>query len=254
MSKGPWKKKNVLLAGELQDEGSPEIDLTEEEANALVPVPEPAPEPVAPAATPVVASTPITMTLGDLQAVMATVASGNAALADAVTKGIADAREPIPENKIGPGVSEANPLGDREHPRPGLKCKFTYGTQDARTKIIHHTYPIEAQDLTVYEQIALNTLEPAHATIKRLDGAPMKVSVVPERDPVTDDVIQMTIVVPTDVTAKGSQIKNMLPGVLSVVQQLTGRDFSALSLSDLAWFMAEHRAKRYVSEREPVAA
>jgi len=253
MSKGSWKKKNVLLAGEMQDDGAPEIDLTEEEANALVPVPV-IEEPVAVAPAPVAPATPITMTLSDLQAVMATVASGNAALADAVTKGIADAREPIPENKIGPGISVFNPLGDQAHPRPDLKSEFFYGTMDAKTKIVSRTYPLLVEDLTVMEVIALNTLEPQNAVIKLHDGSPIKVSLVPELDPATDELTRMVIVVPQTVIGKGSALKNMLPGPCNIVAQLTGIDYEKLSREDLAWFMAEHRAKRYVSVRESVAA
>lgn len=254
MSRGPWKKKNVLLAGEMQDEGAPEIDLTEDEANALVPVPEPV-EPVAPAP---VAPASFTMTAADLQnmvtAAVSAAAAGNAQLADAVTKGIADAREPIPENKFSPGISVFNPLGDQAHPRPDLKCEFFYGTMDAKTKIVSRTYPLLVEDLTVMETIALNTLEPQNAVIKLHDGSSIKVSLVPELDPATDELTRMVIVVPQTVIGKGSALKNMLPGPCNIVAQLTGIDYEKLSREDLAWFMAEHRAKRYVSVRESVAA
>lgn len=261
MSRGPWKKRNLMVEDALRDPGDPEIDVTEEEGAALTVMPQTViPVVVTPVASPVVVapSAPITMTRDDLQAMITAAvtasAAGNAALADAVTQGIANAREPIPENKIGPGISEANPLGDREHPRPHLRCKMTFGTQDAKTKILHETYPLVDEDLTVREIIALNTLEPVHADCQRLDGAKMKVSIIPEIDPVNDTLAKLTIVVPTDVTAKGSQVKNMLPGVLNLVQQITGRDFSRLAGDDLAWFMAEHRAGRYVTERVAVAA
>lgn len=252
MSKGPWKKKNLLVADALRDEGDPESDIddVEPETETVAPVaPVAVAAPVAPAP-----GMPISMSLNDLQALMSTVTSGNADLANAVTKGIADAREPIPENKISPGISSANPLGDKKHPRPGLKCKMTFGTQDAKTQVVTPSYPLDADDLTVYEQIALNTLAPIHTTIQLLDGATIKLSVVPELDRVTDEITKLTLVIPGYVTEKKSAIKNMLPSPLNIVTQLTGRDYSKLSHDDLAWFMAEHRAKRFVSERETVAA
>jgi hypothetical protein len=244
------RRRNLNLAGELGDD----VDVTEDEALAaetLIPVaPVVTPPPAAPAS--------FTMTAADLQnmvtAAVSAAQSGNAELAQAVTKGIADAREPIPENKIGPAISDANPLGERDHPRPGLKCDIAFGVQDRQTKVVQDTITIEAADLTAQEQIALNTLTPMQAVIKRLDGVPFKVSIVPTTDPVTDQVSKLTIVVPTEITGKGSLVKNMLPGPLSIVQQLTGRDFSTLAGEELAWFMAEHRAKRYVSVRELTAA
>lgn len=252
------RKRNLLLAGEMRDEGDPEIDVTEDEAETEIiePMPEPIPEP-----TPVpIPSAPASfaMTAKDLQAMITAAvtaaASGNAALADAVTQGIANSREPIPENKIDPGISVFNPLGDQKHPRPVLKCPVYLGTQDAKTKQVHDTYPMEDGDLTVQEVIALNILEPVHAVVERLDGVKMKVSIVPEYDAVTDALTKLTIVVPGDVIAKGSQVKNMLPGIPSLVKQITGYDYSKLAGEELAWFMAEHRAKRYVSVRDTVAA
>ena len=231
------RKRNLLLADAMRDDTDPEIDVTEDEAETAIiePMPEPIPVPIPePAPAPP--------------------ASGNAALADAVTQGIANSREPIPENKVSPGISAYNPLGDQAHPRPDLKCKVYLGTQDPRTKQIHDTYPMDQDDLTVQEIIALNTLEPVHAVVERMDGVKMKVSVVPEYDAVTDMLTKLTVVVPGEVIAKRSQVKNMLPGIPALVAQITGHDYAKLSMDDLAWFMAEHRAKRYVSVRDPVAA
>lgn len=240
------RKKNLSLAEEIHGE---EIDVTEAEANdanTIVPTTAPPPAPVA----------PITLTFEQLQALLASSGAqqNTQSLADAFTKGMEQVREPKPENKFHPGISELNPAGERDFPRPGLKCEFFLGTQDAKTGHIYRTYPYDAQDLTAYEQIALNTLEPASAVIKRIDGMPIRVQVVPTRDPVSDEITRMVIVVPTDVIAKGSQTKNFLPSLVSLVAQITGKDFSTLSLDDLKWFMAEHREKRYVSARPAVAA
>lgn len=223
------------------------------------PAPVAAPAPPAPvAAAPVAPAQPITLTLDQLQALLANAhlpPPNTMGLAEAITKGMESVREPRPENKFSPEISWLNPLGEKDHPRPGLKCDFYLGTQDGKSGQVFRTYPFEAGDLSAYEQIALNTLQPASAVIKRLDEAPMPVQVVAAtRDKVTDEITRMVIVVPTDLIAKGSQIKNMIPSLTSIVAQITGRDFSKLSNDDLAWFMKEHRAKRYVSERDSVAA
>jgi hypothetical protein len=218
-------------------------------------IPAPVAAPVAPAA-----AAPISMSISDIQAIVATAIAasqqGNQNLAEIVTQGIAQARKPIPEgtDASNPKISVFNPLGDRDYPRPGLKCEFTYGTQDAKTKQISRTYPLEAEDLTVIEQIALNTLEAGHYSIKLHDDTPIKLSIVPDLDPATDVLTRMVLVVPQIVTGKGSALKNMLPGPIDIVRQVTGKDFSTLAGADLAWFMAEHKAKRYVSTREEVAA
>ena len=241
------RKKNLDLAAELGED----IDVTEEEADAAREIV------AAPAVAPVAAPmAPITLTFEQLQTLLASKsdAGSNADLVAAFTKGIESAREPIPENKFSPGISTLNPLGDKAHPRPGLKCDFYLGTMDAKNGQVFRTYPFDAHDLTAQEQIALNTLTPISGVIERLDGAKMKVQVIPTRDPVSDEITRMVIVVPSDVIAKGSQVKNMLPNLVQMVAQLTGRDFSKLSHDDLAWFMAEHRAGRFVNTREQVAA
>jgi len=259
-------KKNLLVADALRDPDDPEIDVDEDPGDE-----DDAPDEIPPVhvAAPVTVETPalpaagaVSLTMEQLQAIIsgavtaATAAGtqGMQSIADSVRLGIEQSRTPIHENQIHHGVSALNPLGDTLHPRPGLKCRMTRGIQDAKTKVISESYPWEADDLSGYEQIALNTLEPAHAIVNRLDGVQMKVTIVPERDPVTDALTKLTVVLPTDVMQKGSQVKNMVPDALNLVLQITGRDFSKLSNDDLAWFMAEHRAGRYVAEREPVAA
>ena len=244
------RRKNLLVADALRDDDAPEIDVTEDEAADAAEMVPAAPIVASPPAAP---TAPIAMSLADLQALLKanseSQASGNAALADALTSGIIKAQQTIHENKLAPGVSTFNVLGDRDHPRPGLKCDIFLGTQDAKSKQVHRTYEFVAADLTAQEQIALNTLVPAQVVVERLDGAPMKVQVIPELHPVDESLTRLTIVVPGDVMAKGSQVKNMLPGPLNLVNQITGRDFSKLSHDDLKWFMAEHRAKRFVAER-----
>lgn len=228
-----------------------------EETEAPEPVPAPAPE--APPAPPVPPAA-LTMSVADIQAIVKTAIGasqqGNKDIAEMVTQGIAQARKPIPEgtDASNPRISVYNPLGDRDHPRPGLRCDVFLGTQDPKTKQISRTYPFNEEDLTVNEQIAFNTLQPGNYSVKLYDGKDIKVAVVPELDPATDELRRLVIVVPQVVTGKGSAIKNMLPGPCNLVAQITGKDFSALSRDDLKWFMAEHCEKRYVSEREVIAA
>ena len=246
------RRKNLDLAAELGED----IDVTEEEADAAreivaaPPAPAPAPVAAAPAA-------PIAMTLEQLQSLLATsqtsAAQQTQALADALTQGIKQSQPQRPSNEIAPDISVANPLGEKDHPRPGLKCRVTLGIQDAKTKQIQPTYPFVADDLTAYEQIALNVLPAGEYMITLYDGRPIKTQVIAEYDAL-DRLQRMVIVVPQHVTQKGSETRNMLPGPLNLVEQITGVNYAKLSHDDLAWFMAEHRAGRFVNTREQVAA
>ena len=248
------RKKNLDLAAELGED----VDVTEAEAAQASEIVAPVPPPAAPVAA--APAQTYNLTASDLQnmitAAVSAAAQGNQALADAVTAGIAATRKPIPEgtDASNPRISVFNPLGDRDHPRPTLRYEVFLGTFDAKTKQVQRTYPFLDDDLTVNEVIALNTLEPVSTTLEFHGIGPTRVSVVPERDAVTDEIQRLVITLPTNVTGKGSTVKNMLPGPCGLVALLTGRDYSKLSNDDLAWFMAEHRAGRYVTEREPVAA
>lgn len=242
------KRKNLDLAGEMGED----IDVTEEEAMDAAQIVAVAPPVVA--AIPVA---PISLTFEQLQTLLASAhgKQDQSGLVEALADSIARSREPIPENKFSPDVSVFNPLGERDHPRPGLKCEMFLGTQDAKTKQVNRTYPFLSGDVTAVEQIALNTLHAIEPTnIELLDGSAIKVSVYAELDPVSDALRRLTMVVPQSVMQKGSQIKNMLPPITNIVEQLTGHNFAKLSKDDLAWFLAEHRAKRYVAVRDAVAA
>lgn len=246
------RKKNLDLAEAIHGE---EIDVTEDEANeanTIVAVEPPAP---------VVAPAPqMAVTMADISSIVKAAVeaaqSGNSEMARMVTDGIAQARKPIPEgtDASNPRISAQNPLGDRDHPRPELKCAITLGTQEGKGKPIQRTYPFDDGDLTVQEILALNTLQPGNFVMRLYGGAEIKVSVVPEYDPASDELRRLVIVLPQHVTQRGSQLKNMLPGAVDIVAQLTGHDFSKLSTDDLAWFMAQHRQKNYVAVRESVAA
>lgn len=242
------RKRNVDLEAEM----GADIDLTEEEANDA--------RTIVPAPQPVVAAQPLTLTIDDIKQLVATAISasqqGNANLADIVTQGIAQARKPIPEgtDASNPRISDRNPLGERDHPLPLLKCEFFLGTQDNDGKITR-TYPYEHGDLTVHEILALNTLQPCVTSIRLHDGAAIKVNVVQERDGATDKLRRMVIVLPTAVTEKKSAIKNMLPGPCNLVAQITGApDVSRLNGAALAEVMAAHRRGEYITEPEKAVA
>lgn len=238
-----------------------DVDFTEEEANANAAI-RSAPPVAAPPSPPApVAPQPITLTVDDIQKIVSTAItaaqSGNQQIAEIVTQGIAQARKPIPERTDAdyPRISVLNPLGERDHPRPGLKCEFFLGTREPKSQTVQRTYGFVAEDLTAHEQIALNTLEPQSATITLLDDSPVKVEVVAtSRDDITNAITRLVLIVPPILLQKGSQNKNMLPSVCGLVKQLTGHDYRKLSKDDLAWFMSEHRKKNYVAVREMVAA
>lgn len=239
------RKRNLDLAAELGED----VDVTEAEATEAGQLVE-APAPVAPPMA------PITLTFEQLQTLLASTRgeSGNgAAIAQAITQGIQQTKGHH-ENESAPGISVLNPLGDRDHPRPGLKCKMTLAVQDPRTKIVHQTYSYEDDDLTAYEQVALNTLQPWEGVVSLLDGSAIKVSLVPTYNQIDDSLEKLSVVIPAKVTERGSQIKNMLPSVTHLVEQITGINYAKLSHDDLAYFMAEHRKKHYVATREAVAA
>src|SRR5688572_24631858 len=103
------KRKNLDLAAEMGED----IDVTEaeaNEANAMVPAPAP---PASPAPAPAAA---LAVTMADIQGIVkaAIEASrdGNAAMAQTITDGIAQARKPIPEKTDAdyPRISVRNPL------------------------------------------------------------------------------------------------------------------------------------------------
>jgi hypothetical protein len=243
------KRKNLDLAAELGED----IDVTEEQANTaseIVPVTQP---PVVP-----VPSQPINLTFEQLQTLLASaggaVQQNNVALADALAAGIKQAQPQRPSNETHPDVSAYNPAGERDFPRPGLKCEFFYGTRQPKTLAVQRSYAIKADDLTAYEQIALNSLEPQIGVIKMLDSTEAKVELVATRHDITDEIIRMVLVLPANVMERKSDRRNFLPPIANMTEQLTGINYEKLSLDDLKWFMAEHRAKRYVRERPKVAA
>lgn len=251
------RKRNLDLEQEINGD---EVDVTEAEANdANTIVTAPVVEPASPAPLGTVS-----LTFDQIKELMSMsgqsaadlMATAMAAQSKTNAEAAARVRNPIPEGTDAsyPRASVLNPLGEKDHPRPGLKCDFYLGTRMPKTGQVQRTYPFVADDLTAQEQIALNTLEPGSAKIELLDGAEIKVDLVATRDDITDAITRIVLVVPQHVIEKKSAVKNMLPSICKIVEQITGHNFAKLSTDDLAYFMAEHRKKNFVAEREKVAA
>lgn len=216
-------------------------------------------EPLPPAPPPAV--TPqLTLSMSDLQALVGTAvqaalqtsAANQSGVAAAITQGLKEAREPLPENKTSDGVSQLNPYGDLAHPRPGLRCEMWRAVIDAQNQIVPW-YEILADDLSAREQCALNVLQPADTRIAMLgsDVPDMRVTITARRNEATGAIERLLIGVPLKHVMQGSDTKNFVPDIVSTVRQVTGHDFRSESLSDdeLQWVMAEHCAKRYVPPR-----
>jgi hypothetical protein len=177
--------------------------------------------------------------------------------ADAIAKAIDRTQRRTPENPNSPDISDANPFGDRDNPRPGLKCDWWLGVINEKTKKAERSgYELDPRVLTVWEQLALNTLEPMQGQVERLDGAPMAVAIAAEKDDL-DKTIYMTMAFPANVVSKkSSENKNMIPRIEDIVLQLTGHDFrrKTLSSEETLRLMAEHRKGNYDVPRKVVAA
>lgn len=76
------------------------------------------------------------------------------------------------ENDPAPMISAFNPLGDRDHPRPALKCKMDWVG-----------YPCERDSLSVEEIELLNAMEPGEYTFHRTDGTAERLTVTPLTSP-----------------------------------------------------------------------
>jgi hypothetical protein len=210
------------------------------------------------------------MTLGDIMALenrgmgfdeIAAIATSLPHQGGTSAKDIAEAidrtQRRTPENPISPDISDANPFGDRDNPRPGLKCDWWYGVIDEKTKKAARSgHEMDPKSLTVWEQLALNSLEPMQGEVERLDGARMPVAVAAMKDDF-GKTLYMTLAFPANVVSKkSSENKNMIPRIEDLVLQLTGHDFrrKTLSSEETLRLMAEHRNGNYDVPRKAVAA
>lgn len=170
-------------------------------------------------------------------------------LAAAITQGMQQVKEPIPENKTIPETSEANPLGERDFPRTALlKCDMWIGViQDDDDRSVVRVRQYEPGENTVAELLAMNLIQPGEYLVKMLDETTMPVKVVAQKNQATGATERMIIAYPILHLGKKSQTKNMIPGIVSVVRQITGHDLSQLSIDELRELYREHRAKNYVA-------
>ncbi len=197
-------------------------------------------------------------------AVTAALAAGRTdtnALSEAITAGMQQVQTPKHENIASNGVSVLNPLGDEKFPRPGLKCEMWLGGFDAADDDkVKRAWKIEAKDVSIWEQLALNTLAPVSKTIQRIDDVPMKVIVDAKKNDVTGEPQRLIIGLPLTMVGKTGENRNMVPRITELVRQLNGVDFTERSwplpekADDLKWFMAQHGSGNYVSKREEVRA
>jgi len=75
-----------------------------------------------------------------------------------------------PENNPGPLVSDFNPDGERDHPRPPLRSTMYFGSSPIGT-------PQDNSQLTTDEIQALNTVTPGYYNITKMDGSKVVIEV-----------------------------------------------------------------------------
>lgn len=116
------------------------------------------------------------------------------------------ARQQQPDNKFAPAISDFNPQGDRQYPRPKLKCPMFL------------PWEAEAESLTYEEIELLNLLEDGEYTIKRNDGSKVGVKVKLKRNlNGTPDVLLMN-----SEQAYNEENHWMMPGLTMVLRQVLG--------------------------------
>lgn len=99
-------------------------------------------------------------------AALAQISAGQNQSAKIAQKALEEAaRAQQPDNKIAPGISDLNPQGDLEFPRPRLKCEMFI------------PWEAEQEGLTWEEIELLNLLEEGEYAIKRNDGVKVGVKV-----------------------------------------------------------------------------
>jgi hypothetical protein len=182
---------------------------------------------------------------------------GDVDIAKAITDGMAQVAQPIPENKASNGISEANPFGTSS-PRPGFKCEMWMGVIDDE-KNVKKWFQLDPNDVTIWEECALNTLEPTEQIICSLgsETPDLKVIVEAKRNSITQALERMTIAVPLVWVQKGPDSKkNQIPGITEIVRQVNGKDFRRreISLDAMKQVQAAQRSGNYTFYPEKVAA
>ena len=164
MPKAAGNEKSVRAAmlSDALDEGAEPVDIAPTPAPPAY-VPEPAP-PVAP-----------TVSESALMQMLVTALTQSGAIqADAIKTALSDAavmaREPIPENKVSPGISVySHPLGDQKRPRTKLLCPMFIGAYDEHGAVTP-VFEYHEQTLTEIERTGLNQLAVGAYPLERNDG------------------------------------------------------------------------------------
>lgn len=193
---------------------------------------------------------PIALSQEQFSQLLAAIGSrgGDVDIAKAITDGMAQVAQPIPENKVSDGRSDLNPLG-LSSPRPGFKCEMWMGVIDDEQNT-RKWFELEASDLTIWEECALNTLQPIETVIRSLgsEREDLKVRVEAKLNSVSGKLDRLTIAVPLTWVQKGADSKkNMIPGITEIVRQLNGCDFRRheMPLETLKQIQAAQRAGDY---------
>ena len=93
---------------------------------------------------------------------------GPTEIADIAAQAATKARRP--ENNPGPLVSDFNPAGERDHPRPPLRSTMYFGSSPIGT-------PQDNSQLTIDEIQALNIVTPGYYNITKMDGSKVVIEV-----------------------------------------------------------------------------
>ena len=117
--------------------------------------------------------TKVVLSFGELKELMGTAQSAVGSIsptevADIAAQAAAKARRP--ENNPGPLVSDFNPDGERDHPRPPLRSIMYFGSSPIGT-------PQDNSQLTTDEIQALNAVTPGYYNITKMDGSKVVIEV-----------------------------------------------------------------------------
>jgi len=150
---------------------------------------------------------PVTMenVLAALVVALQQIASGQVNSQKAATEALdMAARQQQPDNKFAPGISDYNPQGDREYPRPSLKCPMFL------------PWEAEQESLTFEEIELLNLLEDGEYTVKRNDGVKIGVTIkIKVNRNGTPDVLMMN-----SEAAFNEEHHWMMPGLTVILRQV----------------------------------
>lgn len=177
---------------------------------------------------------------GVLQALVAAlqqIASGQVNSQRAATEALdMSARMQQPDNKFSHGISAFNPQGDREYPRPTLKCAMFL------------PWEAEQESLTFEEIELLNLLEEGEYIIRRNDGVKIQVTVkIKMNMNGTPDTLFMN-----SEAAFTDETHWMMPPLVSVLRQiLDARPHTRKSAS--AVLTMDTRASMIVAKELPVS-